>query len=56
MNRAAQEMGRLGGKAKSEAKTNANRAKARKYWDDVRAGIARPPRRGNALSPDTKNV
>ena len=46
MNKAAQQLGRLGGKARSEAKTNANRINAKRYWDAVRAGTAKGPRRG----------
>ena len=49
MNKAAQQLGRLGGKARSEAKTNANRINAQRYWDAVRAGTAKGPRRGKAL-------
>jgi len=49
MNKAAQQLGRLGGKARSEAKTNANRINAKRYWDAVRAGTAKGPRRGKAL-------
>lgn len=37
MNKAAQTLGRLGGRAKSPAKTRANRAKIRKYWATVKA-------------------
>jgi hypothetical protein len=37
-NAAAKSLGRLGGQARSEAKTAANRAKALRYWADVRAG------------------
>jgi uncharacterized protein len=36
---------RKGGKARSERKTRANRAKAAAYWKAVRAGHAVPPRR-----------
>ena len=36
---------RRGGKARSQAKTAANRAKARAYWDAVRAGERPAPRR-----------
>ncbi len=50
MNRAAQELGRLGGRVRSEAKTNANRAKAKRFWDAVRAGAANVPRRGIVFS------
>ena len=46
MNRAAQSLGRLGGKATSEAKTKANREKMRQFWADVRAGKRKAPRRG----------
>ena len=44
-NRAAQQLGRLGGLARSEAKAAANRAKAAQFWADVRAGKAPAPRR-----------
>jgi len=44
-NRAAQQLGRLGGLARSEAKAAANRAKAAQFWGDVRAGKAPAPRR-----------
>ena len=50
MNKAAQQLGRLGGKARSEAKTNANRINAQRYWDAVRAGTAKGPRRGKKPS------
>jgi uncharacterized protein len=43
MNHAA--FSRKGGKAQSEAKTTANRAKAAAYWTAVRAGALPPPRR-----------
>jgi predicted nucleotidyltransferase len=36
---------RKGGKARSPAKTAANRAKSAAYWKAVRAGILPPPRR-----------
>lgn len=36
---------RKGGKARSPAKTAANRAKSRAYWDAVRAGEREPPQR-----------
>lgn len=36
---------RKGGKARSPAKTAANRAKAIAYWDAVRAGLRTAPRR-----------
>ena len=45
MNKAAQQLGRLGGLAKSEAKAAANRVKAAAFWEDVRAGKAPAPRR-----------
>ena len=45
MNKAAQQLGRLGGLARSEAKVAANRAKALAFWADVRAGKAPAPRR-----------
>ena len=51
MNRAAQELGRLGGRVRSEAKTNANRINAQRYWDAVRAGTAKGPRRGKGNRP-----
>jgi hypothetical protein len=44
MNKAAQQLGRLGGLARSEAKAAANRAKAAQFWEDVRAGKAPAPR------------
>ena len=44
-NRAAQQLGRLGGLAKSEAKAAANREKALRFWADVRAGKRPAPRR-----------
>jgi uncharacterized protein len=36
---------RKGGKARSAAKTAANRIKARNFWEDVRQGRRPPPRR-----------
>lgn len=36
---------RRGGRARSAAKTAANRAKARRYWEEVRQGKRPPPRR-----------
>jgi hypothetical protein len=36
---------RLGGKARSARKTQANRAKATAYWKAVRSGLAEAPRR-----------
>lgn len=36
---------RLGGQARSPAKTRANRAKARRYWEEVRQGKRPSPRR-----------
>jgi hypothetical protein len=45
MNSAATQLGRLGGRAKSTAKTEANRAKAVAFWDEVRAGIRKAPKR-----------
>ena len=37
MNKAAQQLGRLGGLAPSEANAAANRAKAAAFWEDKRA-------------------
>ena len=54
MNKAAQQLGRLGGKARSEAKTNANRINAQRYWDAVRAGTAKGPRRGKRIFDSTQ--
>lgn len=39
------EMSKRGGQAKSAAKAEANRAKAAKYWAEVRAGTRTAPRR-----------
>lgn len=47
-NKAAQSLGRLGGLAKSEAKTAANRAKAAALWADRRAGLKPMPVRKKA--------
>jgi hypothetical protein len=51
MNRAAQALGRLGGAARSSAKTAANREKMRQFWQDVRDGKRKAPKRGKAKSP-----
>jgi hypothetical protein len=56
MNRAAQELGRLGGLAKSEAKATANRAKAVAFWDDVRAGKTPAPRRRKKRAKRSPNA
>lgn len=45
MNKAAQELGRLGGSAKSESKSKANRRIIKQFWADVRSGIKPPPHR-----------
>ena len=42
-NPAAQQLGRLGGQARSESKRAANRAKMIAYWADVRAGRRAAP-------------
>lgn len=55
-NRAAQQLGRLGGLAKSEAKAAANRAKAAQFWEDVRAGKAPAPRRRKARAKRSPNT
>lgn len=55
-NRAAQQLGRLGGLAKSEAKATANRAKALAFWEDVRAGKAPAPRRRKARATRSPNT
>ena len=55
-NRAAQQLGRLGGLARSEAKAAANRAKALAFWEDVRAGKAQAPRRRKARAKRSPNI
>jgi hypothetical protein len=53
-NPAAQQLGRLGGQARSEAKRAANRAKMIAYWADVRAGRrAAPGSRRKTTALDT---
>jgi hypothetical protein len=42
--------GAAGGRATSDAKTTANRAKVRQYWDDVRAGKRPAPKRGGHVA------
>ena len=44
MNKAAQELGRLGGKKSSEAKAEAARSNIRAFWEDVRAGNLPAPK------------
>jgi uncharacterized protein len=51
MNHAA--FSRKGGKARSPAKTTANRAKALAFWDAVRAGVRPAPRRLRLPPPPT---
>jgi len=41
----------MGGRARSPAKTAANRAKARRYWEEVRAGQRPGPRRPKCPPP-----
>jgi hypothetical protein len=55
-NRAAQQLGRLGGLAKSEAKAAANREKAAAFWEDVRAGKAPAPRRRKKRAKRSPNA
>ena len=55
-NRAAQQLGRLGGLARSEAKAAANRAKAAQFWEDVRAGRAPAPRRRKKRAKRSPNA
>ena len=52
MNRAAQQLGRLGGLATSEAKRKANREKIKAYWADVRAGKVAAPKRKKRRMPN----
>lgn len=54
MNKAAQQLGRLGGKATSEAKRRANRAKIKAYWADVRAGKVAAPKHAKRRMPNEK--
>ncbi len=42
---------RKGGRARSDAKTRANRAKASAYWEAVREGKRPPPRRAKSPPP-----
>lgn len=44
------EIGAKGGSATSRKKTRANRIKARVYWDRVRSGEVKAPRKGKRLS------
>lgn len=46
MNTAAQELGRMGGRVKSERKAEANRQKARAYWAAIKSGAKPAPQRG----------
>lgn len=52
MNKAAQQLGRLGGKATSEAKRRANREKIKAYWADVRAGRRDAPKHTKRRMPN----
>lgn len=52
MNKAAQQLGRLGGKATSEAKRKANRTKIKAYWADVRAGKVAAPKHAKRRMPN----
>lgn len=55
-NAAAQQLGRLGGLARSEAKAAANRAKASAFWEHVRSGKAPAPRRGKKRAKRSPNA
>ena len=54
MNNAAQALGRLGGKATSEAKRLANRAKIKAYWADVRTGKVAAPKHAKRRMPNSE--